>query len=167
MSCALSFFLPVDFSISPYIFSFNSALSIVAPLSFSNLYEGSPQTPFALPSFYHLNAADVLKVSLAMVKSSMCWKVKGKPVISKNFSQPILSIHSPTLSCFFAPAMYISSIFLTAVVTSGHLGGLFGIYGTTSFENLGLLLKLPTLPPATMATPSFSASEMGRAGQTE
>src|SRR5208337_55474 len=92
---------------------------------FSSGVRAIARTPDSCSLFYHLNEDEFLNVSFAIVKSSICWNVNGNLVVLKNDSQPILSTHSPTLSCFFAPAMYASRIVLIASVTSGHLGGLF------------------------------------------
>jgi len=50
---------------------------------------------------------------------------------------------------------------------SFHLGGVLGSQGIASFENFGLLLRFETLPPITIAIPSFLGSAIGMAGQTE
>jgi hypothetical protein len=88
------------------------------------------------------------------------------PVNSKNLGQPIRSIHSPILSYLRALAAQTSTKLRTASVTSGHLGGLFGIQGIANFENIGLLRAFDTLPPTQIDIPSFSASLIGKAGHT-
>ena len=62
--------------------------------------------------------------------------MNGNPVILKNLGQPILSIHSPTLSPGSAPFLYSLRIVLTAFTTPGHLGGSFGINGIANLEKV-------------------------------
>src|SRR3990172_1645707 len=57
-------------------------------------------------------------------------------------------------------------MFLTAAVTSGQRGGLFGRYGIASLENIGSCRAFETLPPTQIEMPSFSGSAMVMDGQT-
>src|SRR5665811_955729 len=75
-------------------------------------------------------------------------------------------IHSPTRSNGRALAAYSSTIDLTASVTSGQRGGLFGRYGIASLVNIGSVLALEILPPTQIETPSLMGSASGMAGQT-
>src|SRR4030067_3027410 len=57
-------------------------------------------------------------------------------------------------------------MFFTAATTSGQRGGLFGMNGMASFENMGSWRALLTLPPTQIERPSFSASASVIAGHT-
>src|SRR3990172_9837751 len=57
-------------------------------------------------------------------------------------------------------------MFLTAAVTSGQRGGLFGRYGIASLENIGSCRAFETLPPTQIEMPSFSGSAIVMDGQT-
>ncbi len=89
------------------------------------------------------------------------------PVNLKNLGQPMRSMNSPSRSYFRAPSTQTSTIFRTASVTSGQRGGLFSMKGMASLENMGSERALETFPPTQIEMPSFKASAMGRAGQTE
>src|SRR5512143_1463319 len=76
------------------------------PLGRSDRHKNRPRSltgaGMKLYHYSHLKVGVILNVSRAKVKSSMCIWVKAIPVILKNRSQPMRSIHSPTRSCLRA-----------------------------------------------------------------
>ena len=74
------------------------------------------------------------------------------------------SAQSPRRSYLLAFSEYTSTMCLIVLVRVFQRGGSLGMYATTTLENLGMEIRLETLPPTIRATPSPSPSEMGRAG---